>query len=417
MTDELVATEALTLDDLDYFYLANGLPCFIGNLQDICDIVEGLGFQVYYVVATKKFSYEEGTTTKVTKTGYAPSVFKVVTSIVSRAVVVADPAELSFDTLEPTAWFTLPRIPYELVKKMDDFFRAVHDKYHTESIVLLTYDPDFLEAEIPSQGWGILVPDQTNTAADCSYEPESIVDDKPEHVYIVGSAHSHPEMSAYASGTDHKDQADFDGVHITYGWRKNMNNGATEYHIELQVQGHPFLLTPEQVFEDRPLDPPAADVETWVEKVSKKTYNTTTTTSSGYMGVGSGSQGYAGGTSSYGNYGAFKPTAPPGCPSLDSNTVIAELLSPNEKKCPWCETTLLNVDIDKRRCMACHAYVCLPGETLEEIFEARTKSGVITYEMDVARKPFKPIIVWRRETNGADSYEPWYTPEPKESNL
>ena len=66
---------------------------------------------------------------------------------------------------------------------------------------------------------------------------------------IVGSVHSHPGMPAYASGTDHADQADFDGVHITFGWQNNVNSGATQYHIELQVSGESYTLKPEDVFE------------------------------------------------------------------------------------------------------------------------------------------------------------------------
>ena len=120
------------------------------------------------------------------------------------------------------------------------------------------------------EGWGVLVPDQTNTPAHCKYDADSIAELKPEDVMIVGSVHSHPEMSAYASGTDHADQADFDGLHITYGWQKSQNNGATQYHLELQMSGQNYILKPEDVFEDiAVLKDPDPDVVEWSGKVKK----------------------------------------------------------------------------------------------------------------------------------------------------
>jgi hypothetical protein len=120
------------------------------------------------------------------------------------------------------------------------------------------------------EGWGVLVPEQSNTAAHCKYDADSIALIKPEDVLIVGSVHSHPEMSAYASGTDHADQADFDGLHITYGWQKSQNNGATQYHLELQMAGTAYSLKPEDVFEDYTFQKePDPDVVEWSGKVKK----------------------------------------------------------------------------------------------------------------------------------------------------
>ena len=144
------------------------------------------------------------------------------------------------------ASFNLPKIPYKLVDKMDNFFRTVEKKFGTESIVLLIYNFDYKDSQDPELGWGIGIPDQKNTGTHCDYDSANVLAELPSNSRVVGTVHSHPGMRAYASATDHNDQAGFDGVHITYGW-SNTTNNATEYHVEL-VRGNNFTrLDPEEV--------------------------------------------------------------------------------------------------------------------------------------------------------------------------
>jgi len=273
-------TEDITIDDLHHFWAADGLPVFFANRDDICDIVENMGFQIYYLLAkhleevkvnngnVKKdpkattTTYNQQTVTKTTTQW-----FKVVNNFVGRSIdKCLPPLEDSFIKIAPSALYTMPPIPLVIVDKLDQFFRLVDAQHGTESIVMLTYD---MNKEGP-KGWGILVPDQQNTAAHCNYDPHSIAEMKPDNVMIVGSVHSHPKMAAYASGTDHADQADFDGIHITYGWQKSVNNGATQYHIELQMAGSAYTLQPEDVFEDFTLEQePDPEVVEWTSKVKK----------------------------------------------------------------------------------------------------------------------------------------------------
>ena len=265
----------ITLNDLNYFWLPNGAPCFLANNIDICEQIESLGFQIYYLIGHK------GTTTTSTNTGYKAGVaagttqsvtykskmFKVVNNFVGRAVSeVEEDFGPELAVFKEEAHYTMPAIPHVIVEKLDEFFRLIHAKHGSESIVLLTYDTT---KEGP-EGWGILVPEQTNTSTHCKYDPDSIVDLKEDHVMIVGSVHSHPEMPAYASGTDHDDQADFDGLHITYGWQKSVANGATQYHLELQMGGTSYTLTAKDVFEDFILQKePDPEVVAWSDKVKK----------------------------------------------------------------------------------------------------------------------------------------------------
>jgi len=277
-----------TLDDLSYFWTAEGLPAFDANRDDICDIVESIGFNIYYLLANSPKTLPANNTNNkhnnnnnknnnkshVPTPPPAPTVvnettwFKVVNNFVGRTVSkVNPPLNEDYISLSESAHYNMPLIPFSIIDKLDQFFRLVDAQHGTESIVMLTYDLD----KEGSEGWGILVPDQENTPAHCNYDPHSIAEMKPDNVMIVGSVHSHPHMAAYASGTDHADQADFDGIHITYGWQKSVNNGATQYHIELQMAGQAYTLKPEDVFEDYTIQKdPDPDVVEWSGKVKKE---------------------------------------------------------------------------------------------------------------------------------------------------
>jgi len=287
----------VTMDELKYFWMPSGVPCFLADRFDICDIVEDMGFQIYYLLAndiketkpasnqannqswqSKTYTYTINSGNAVTY-GYTPpappeptvvketKLFKIVNNFVGRSIAISqDPLPDEFVSITETCEYTMPEIPNVIVEKLDQFFRLVYSQHGTESIVILTYNTNMTGPE----GWGVLVPDQTNTPAHCKYDADSVAELKPEDVVIVGSVHSHPEMSAYASGTDHADQADFDGLHITYGWQKSQNNGATQYHIELQMAGQHYALKPEDVFEDITfLKDPDPDVIEWSNKVKK----------------------------------------------------------------------------------------------------------------------------------------------------
>jgi hypothetical protein len=269
-------TESIKLEDLNFFWTDAGVPCFTADRENIEEIVESFGFNIYYLICniaedkeikTDSWNKSVKTTTTSYQTLLSTGIVKVVKNFVGRAVFAVEKEEIhSFAPVRESAVYTLPSIPRAIVDKLDEFFRLVHAQHGTESIVILTFDP----SKDDSSGWGVLVPEQTNTSVHCKYEADSIVNQKPEDVLIVGSVHSHPEMAAYASGTDHADQADFDGIHITYGWQKSVNGGATQYHIELQMSGCNWILKPEDVFESFTITKdPDPEVVVWSQNVKK----------------------------------------------------------------------------------------------------------------------------------------------------
>jgi hypothetical protein len=277
MDTENITYMDVKLEDLTYFWTKSGVPCFMANRDNIEEEIEFLGFNIYYLICnvaeTRKIEHKAKTNPYVapwteTVTDYSTNIVKVVNNFVGRSVSIVEDEDIyDFDAVRVQAEYSLPPIPKVIVDKLDEFFRLVDAQHGTESIVLLTFDPNF---EGSSEGWGVLVPEQTNTSVHCKYEADSIVDQKPDHVLIVGSVHSHPKMAAYASGTDHADQADFDGIHITYGWQSSVNNGATQYHIELQMAGTAYTLKPEDVFETITLSKDAdPEVVAWTNKVKK----------------------------------------------------------------------------------------------------------------------------------------------------
>lgn len=97
------------------------------------------------------------------------------------------------------------KIPYSLIRKVGAFFSEIHRMHKSEAVGYLYY--------APSKGWLFWPPPQTATTAHCKYGEPAVM----EGYRVAGTIHSHGSMSAFHSGTDEKDEANFDGIHITIG--------------------------------------------------------------------------------------------------------------------------------------------------------------------------------------------------------
>jgi hypothetical protein len=369
----------VSLEELNYFWMENGAPCFMADRENICEVVESLGFQIYYLIAdseTEKIVEAKDAQQKPYKYSVysrKARVLKVVNNIIGRAITETDdefgPDVLS--SVQEEAYYNMPKIPVELADKLDEFFRLVHAQHGTESIVILTFDP----TKTDSSGWGVLVPEQTNTSVHCKYDADSIVEIKPDHVIIVGSVHSHPEMAAYASGTDHEDQADFDGIHITYGWQKSVNGGATQYHAEMQLSGTAYKLNIEDVFDvNTTIKDPDPEVVEWTGKVKKALppYQPSVTGAQHQKHQGQ-AQGYTQATGTIGT----NPTKPQVIPfnfSESDGQLIAEInFSVKAPKCPACQTPVYRYDITRGYCHSCHMPMIDSNASLHEVEHALDK--------------------------------------------
>jgi len=380
MTDIILEQQTVQLEDLKYFWTSSGLPCFYADRTDIEDIVEGLGFKIYYLICNVAEDKPTTTTTiigsstaKVTapsqtiQTNFTTQIVKVVNNIIGRSISVVNDDISDLASVRESASYTMPPIPKVIVDKLDQFFRLVDAQHGTESIVLLTFDP----SKEDSSSWGILVPEQTNTAVHCNYNPDSVVEEKPENILIVGSVHSHPGMAAYASGTDHSDQADFDGLHITYGWQKNVNNGSTQYHIEMQMSGSSWTLQPGDVFQDFEINKePDPDVVEWSNKVKK--VHPPLHTQAGVTNTVFPQTAQSPVThpitdiTEVGTLKQYKPKI-----NSDKEYIIAAEINPSAKDiiCPNCHTPLRSYEISTGYCDVCDIPLVNENDSIDQIFE------------------------------------------------
>lgn len=352
-----------------------GMPIFLGNSSSEIEKIEAEGYDAFCVLGFESYTVESNSSVTTKKTRGA--LYRVISSAIGRVILPVDDVALQLNQkLESVGTYTMPKLSWRLVEKMDQFFRRVHELHGTEGVVVLTYDPTFLDSENPSDGWNCIAPKQSNTSHECKYEiDEEFMKQKPEDHMICGSVHSHPGMSAYFSGTDHKDQADWDGLHITYGWK---GNGPTEYHIEMVMLGKQFEFKPEDIFEPAPKPPiEDEDVASWLEKVEKKTYNTGSTIS------GTQSRNYQG----HNNTTPRTPSRlsrkielPADAPSPKDNILISTVdksvfEADGDVFCTLCKVPLISRNIKQGRCMACRSFVAFEDETLEEFHDRYKANG------------------------------------------
>ncbi|OGG52468.1 hypothetical protein A3H16_04090 [Candidatus Kaiserbacteria bacterium RIFCSPLOWO2_12_FULL_53_8] len=136
------------------------------------------------------------------------------TALVPLATVNGLPA------LEPAIDLTAAKLPLDLVRRVTAWFRAVYLKHKSEAVGYLYY---------ADGNWDFVVPPQTVSAAHATYDAAP----RREGWTLAGTIHSHAAMSAFHSGTDDADEANFDGVHITIG----KLDSVPEYSCSIVVQG------------------------------------------------------------------------------------------------------------------------------------------------------------------------------------
>lgn len=348
------------------------------------------GHTMFYLLGSKKVSGSWTDSKKKTHqwTDYRPAIFKVVKNFIGHGVALFDNDIDDLDNIPQTARFTLPPIPASLIDRIDRFFRYVHQQKGTESVVLFTYDPEYRDTDNAQDGWGILVPSQENTAGSCDYDASTVMEDKPDNVRIVGTAHSHPLMSAFCSGTDKGDQMGFDGVHITFGWK---SNGPTEFHQEVQMADYGFsTFKDSDIFEAPKGLAVDEEIVAWSKKVTKRTFQTTSTTVSKPTVIGGGSVDTVG--MSWDDPARF-PNLPAGTPSPRVVTLVwfeDELRADELSTCPVCESNLTDYTKRSQKCQHCSTYIIGADQDWTEYKRKRQDDVKATiYELDeaTAKKP------------------------------
>lgn len=147
----------------------------------------------------------------------------------------------------------------EVMEVILDFFRWVHREYESEAFMYLYYNSE-------SGDWKAEPVKQQVSGGSAHYEGEP---NPPDGYRCVGTTHSHADMSAFQSGTDDKDQNEFDGIHMTVG---KMGNIVHDYDIYIYVRGSKYKVKPKHMLPESVLTYEADTRPEWKELVSKKVY-------------------------------------------------------------------------------------------------------------------------------------------------
>ncbi len=141
----------------------------------------------------------------------------------------------SLEIAVPYAGSKMPKIPTALLIRSLLFFRVVYKRHRAEAIVLLHYS----ERQKKYMLW---CPNQKVAGLRiASYDPHERFKD----FQLVGTIHSHASVSAGHSSTDHNDEKNFDGLHITLGDVEQLH--AFSLSASLMVNGHRFVKEPSEL--------------------------------------------------------------------------------------------------------------------------------------------------------------------------
>jgi len=127
-------------------------------------------------------------------------------------------------------------IPGMWIAKVMNFFREVYKEYRSEAIVLLFYNEETGHHKI-------VPPHQKVAGASCDYDKGITI----EGYTMIGTIHSHGNMSAFHSGTDDKDEEHFDGLHMTFG---DLDEDYPSISASIVSNGFRQMIEPEQYIKD-----------------------------------------------------------------------------------------------------------------------------------------------------------------------
>lgn len=134
------------------------------------------------------------------------------------------------EDVSTSATLHVSKIPAVTFAKIVEFFKEVYEKYDSECIVMVHYNKK-------KKRYRIEVPEQEVSPASLDYKSEDAYKDYD----VVGTIHSHCNMSAFHSGTDIHDEIDRDGIHITVG---KIMNEYPQISAEIVANGSRFKVEP-----------------------------------------------------------------------------------------------------------------------------------------------------------------------------
>lgn len=163
------------------------------------------------------------------------------------------------EKIEGYCVYRLPNFDKKTFGRIIGFFREVYKLHSSEALLYIFYNPETKE-------WDLKAPAQEVNAASVEQKEEI---EAHEGFKLIGSVHSHGGMSAFHSGTDHEDQGDLDGFHLTIG---NIDKHLS-FDAKLYCNGVPYTLKEEYYL---PEEENFSFPKDWLDKVTKKTAAPTT---------------------------------------------------------------------------------------------------------------------------------------------
>lgn len=147
--------------------------------------------------------------------------------------------------------YELPKLPAQLMGQVVGFFAAIWRTRHSEALALLTWD---------GSAFGLIVPEQQADWGSVEHRLDPA--DVRAGVQLLGTIHSHADMTAFHSGTDEIDEVDVDGLHIVVG---EVDKDRPSFSAAVVIDGRRFSAEPSMVFEPPGprVDPPAE----WLDQV------------------------------------------------------------------------------------------------------------------------------------------------------
>lgn len=137
----------------------------------------------------------------------------------------------TLNEITPWAKIIIPKIPGSHVAKIISFFKEINETIKGEANVLIYYNKE-------NKKFKMIVPKQKVTASSCDYTLEGLT---VPNYNLIGTIHSHANMSAFHSSTDDKDEHHFDGLHITIG---NISDLYPSITASIVVNGFRVVIEP-----------------------------------------------------------------------------------------------------------------------------------------------------------------------------
>jgi len=192
--------------------------------------------------------------------------------------------KISFLEDIPTfAEMNISMIPKNYFINIIAFFKEVYKLYKSEAGVLLYYNRS-------KRSYKIHVPKQEASGASLSYKADDVFKD---HI-LIGSIHSHGNMTAFHSSTDVGDELNFDGIHFTVG---KITSEFFDLCGSIAVNGMRVPIEPERYItgiESREFTPYFTSMfrPAFEEIHGQKVYKTTVKSSIGYVIEGISEEDY-----------------------------------------------------------------------------------------------------------------------------